>query len=94
MEKKIGRPKGAGTYNAKNSLDSYLNREVGKRMLSNGGIKVNKKRIIEEVANYCGVGWESVSRVKRNLVTPSLPVALKMAEYFGVKVEDIFEIDE
>lgn len=94
MEKKIGRPTGAGTFTAKNSLDNYINREVGKRMVANGGIRVNKKHIIEEVANYCGIGWETANRVKRNLATPSLPVALKMAEYFGVKVEDIFEIDE
>lgn len=80
------------TYKVKNSLDNLLNLEVGKRMFYNGGIKVTKKQVIGELAEYCGVGWENMNRIKRNIVTPSLPVALRIAEYFGKKVEEIFEI--
>jgi DNA-binding XRE family transcriptional regulator len=80
------------TYKVKNSLDNLLNLEVGKRMFYNGGIKVTKKKVIGELAEYCGVGWENMNRIKRNLVTPSLPVALRIAEYFDKKVEEIFEI--
>lgn len=79
-------------YSVVSNLDAFINKEVGKRMMSNGGIKVLKSDIIAEIAEYAGVGWENINRVKRNMVTPSLPVAMKIAEYFNVKVEDIFKI--
>lgn len=79
-------------YSVSNVLDSYINREVGSRMVANGGIKVLKADIIAEIAEFSGVGWENINRVKRNIVTPSLPVALKIAKYFKVNVEDIFKI--
>lgn len=79
-------------YNVTNCLDSYLNREVGNRMVSNGGIKVLKTDLIAEVAEHCGVGWENINRIKRNLSQPSLAVAIKIAEFFEVYVEDIFKI--
>ncbi len=75
-----------------NNLDNYLNKEVGKRMSTNGGEKVLKTDVIGEVAEFCGVGWENINRVKRGIVTPSLTVALRIAKYFNVNVEDIFEI--
>lgn len=78
-------------YNITNNLDSFIIREVGSRMAKTG-IKVNKKDIMNEIANYCGVGFENINRIKRGISQPSLGVALKMAEYFGEKVEDIFEI--
>ena len=81
-------------YSVVNYLDNYINKEVGKRMVINGGIRVLKGDIITEIAKYCGVGWENINRIKRGLVTPSLPVALKIAAYFDVKVEDIFTIKE
>lgn len=78
-------------YNVKNNLDSLINREVGKRM-ANSGIKVNKKDIMNEIASHCRVGYENINRIKRGLSQPSLGVALRIADYFNVKVEDIFEI--
>lgn len=80
------------SYSIENTLDNFINREIGKRMMSNGGVKVNKADIIAEIAEYAEVGWENVNRVKRGIVTPSLPVALKIAEYFNVSVHDIFKI--
>lgn len=74
-----------------NNLDNLINKEIGKRMSENGE-NVLKSDIIQEIANYCNVGWENINRVKRGIVTPSLPVALKIAEFFNVKVEDIFKI--
>jgi transcriptional regulator with XRE-family HTH domain len=75
-----------------NILDSFINKEVGKRMTHNGGLKVLKSDIIAEIADFCGVSWEHVNRIKRGLTDPSLPLALKIAEYFNVHVEDIFKI--
>jgi DNA-binding XRE family transcriptional regulator len=79
-------------YTVESNLDSYINREVAKRTLSNGGKKVLKKDIIAELADYCGLTWEGMNRIKRELSLPSLPVALKIAEYFNESVENIFKL--
>ena len=79
-------------YKVSNVLDNHINREVGKRMAVNGGIRVLKNDIIGEIAKYCEVKPDAIKRVKRGIMTPSLPLALKIAEYFSVKVEDIFKI--
>lgn len=81
-------------YRVENTLDGFINREVGRRMLENGGIKVIKSDIIAEIAEFCGVGWDNINRVKRGIVTPSLPVALKIAKFFEVSVEEVFVIKE
>lgn len=78
-------------YKVENKLDLFINREIGRRMMGSG-IKVTKSHIINEVAIYCGVGKDNINRIKRNISQPSLAVSLKIAEYFNVKVEDIFKI--
>jgi DNA-binding XRE family transcriptional regulator len=80
------------SYSIDSCLDNYINREVGKRMSVNGGIKVTKKDIIAELAKYCGLTWEGINRIKRGMSLPSLPVALKIAEYFNENVENIFKL--
>jgi DNA-binding XRE family transcriptional regulator len=77
-------------YGVKNELDAYINREMGRRMMN--GVTVLKKDVMEDLADFCGVGFENIKRIKKNTSQPSLAVALKIAEYFEVKVEDIFKI--
>lgn len=75
------------------NVDNLINIEVGKRMSSTGE-KVRKFEIIEEIANYAGVGIDNINMIKRGVVTPSLPVAIKIASYFQLNVEDIFKVRE
>lgn len=79
-------------YTVKCELDRFINREVAKRMMANGGIKVLKKDIIAEVAEYCGLTWEGMNRIKRGMALPSLPVAFKIAEYFNEDIRNIFKL--
>lgn len=79
-------------YSVDNKLDSFIIKEVGKRM-ANTGIKVNKKDIMLEIAEHCCVGYENINRIKRKLSLPSLVVALKIADYFNTSVESIFHLD-
>ena len=74
-----------------NDLDNLINREIGRRMAVNG-IKVLKSDIIAELAETAGVGWDNVNMIKRGMVTPSLPVAIKIAQYFDLTVEDVFKL--
>lgn len=85
-------PKVKLPYNVSNSLDSYLTRELGERM-ARTGIRMYKENIMEDVARHSGVGVENIKRISRNVAQPSLGVAIKIADYFEVKVEDIFKID-
>lgn len=78
-------------YNVVNNMDEFIIKITGERMASNGE-RVTKKEIYHEVANYCGVGWENIRRINRNVSQPSLAVALKISNYFKVPVEDIFKI--
>ena len=74
-----------------NNLDSLINREIGKRMATNG-IKVLKSDVMAEIAETAGVGWDNINMIKRGMVTPSLPVAIKIAHYFNLTVEDVFKL--
>ena len=74
-----------------NDLDNLINREIGRRMATNG-IKVLKSDIVAEIAETAGVGWDNVNMIKRGIVTPSLPVAIKIAQYFDLTVEDVFKL--
>lgn len=78
-------------YEVENKLDLFIMKEVGYRM-SKSGEKVMKKDVMNDLATYCEVGFENIKRIGRNSSQPSLGVALKMAEFFKVKVEDIFVI--
>lgn len=35
---------------------------------------------------------QTINSIEKNKYIPSLPVALNLAKYFGVKVEDIFQL--
>lgn len=80
-------------YEVTNNLDEYIIRETGARMAKTG-IKYYKEYIIADLAKYAGVTKENIKRINRSNAQPSLGVAIKIAEYFNVKVEDIFRISE
>lgn len=85
-------PKTKLPYDVVNNLDKYLTRELGSRM-ARTGLKFFKENIMSEVAEHAGVGLDNIKRINRNIAQPSLGVALKIADYFKVNVEDIFKID-
>lgn len=80
-------------FSVESNVDNLINMEIGKRMSVTGN-KVLKSEVIKDIAEYAGVGLDNIQMVKRGVVTPSLPVALKIAEYFNLKVEDVFKITE
>ncbi|UUV46836.1 hypothetical protein [Bacillus phage vB_BanS-Thrax4] len=80
-------------YQITNKLDSYIVRETGRRMAESGE-RVTKGKIMEEIAVHSGVGLESVKLINRNVSQPSLVVALRMADYFDTRVENIFDVLE
>lgn len=48
----------------------------------------------QEFGACVGVSRQTISLIERGDYSPSVTLALKIAKYFGVKVEDIFEYEE
>lgn len=48
--------------------------------------------IEDDLANYCQVSRETIQMIKRMVNQPSLALGIKMAEYFGVPVEELFKL--
>lgn len=48
----------------------------------------------EEFANKCGVTRQTIISIEQGKYIASLPLALKMAQIFNVKVEDLFTLSE
>ena len=46
----------------------------------------------EELANMVGVTRQTIISIEKNKYTPSLPLALKLANVCNVKVEDLFSL--
>lgn len=47
-----------------------------------------------ELADAIGVSRQTIIAIEKGTYKPSLEVALKMASHFGVKVEDVFQLDD
>lgn len=53
-----------------------------------------KKDISQSVlAEQVGVSRQTIHSIERGKYVPSTVLALKIAKYFGVKVEEIFELE-
>jgi len=48
----------------------------------------------EELAKAVGVTRQTIIAIEKGRYLPSLPLALKIAKYFGLPVEEIFVLDD
>ncbi len=48
----------------------------------------------KELADEVGLSRQSVNSIELCKFNPSVITALKIAEFFGVKVEDVFRLEE
>lgn len=54
-----------------------------------------KKRISQgDLAEKIGISRQSVHAIETGKICPSTAIALKIARYFKVEVEDIFTLDD
>ena len=47
-----------------------------------------------DMGRLVGVSRQTISMIERGDYSPSVTLALKIAKYFGVHVEDIFQYEE
>ncbi len=64
--------------------------------LDNHIAKLRSKRKIsqQQLADLIGVSRKTISTVETGRFTPSVVIALKLAKYFEVPVESIFQLEE
>lgn len=57
-------------------------------------LRKKKKISQEELANEVGVTRQTITSIETGKYTASLPLAFKIAKYFGLMIEDIFEMED
>ena len=46
-----------------------------------------------DLAQVLGVSRQTINSIETGRYTPSLPMAIALARFFGMKVEEIFHVD-
>ena len=57
-------------------------------------LRAEKEISQQTLADEVGISRQTVNSIERGKFNPSVRTALKMAEYFGVTVEDAFQLKE
>ena len=52
-------------------------------------MRLEKGKSLLEVQKETGLAHQNISRWERNLVTPSIDACVKLAEYYGVSLEEL-----
>ena len=52
-------------------------------------IRLEKEKSLSEVQQGTGLSHQNISRWERNLVMPSIDACVKLAEYYGVSIEEL-----
>jgi putative transcriptional regulator len=54
-------------------------------------LRIEKGLAQGELAEAMGVSRQTINSIENERYTPSLPLALALARYFGVRVEEMFD---
>jgi putative transcriptional regulator len=54
-------------------------------------LRMSKSLAQGELAEAMGVSRQTINSIENERYTPSLPLAMALARYFGVKVEEMFD---
>lgn len=74
------------------NLAKILINKVAEHLVNTGEV-LNITAFEKDMASYCGIHIQSVRQLKVGILSScSLPVAIKMAEFLDVKVEDLFYV--
>lgn len=57
-------------------------------------LRAEQKISQSELAEAIGVSRKTISTIEVGRFTPSTVISLKLARYFGVPVEDVFQLSE
>ena len=54
-------------------------------------LRMQRRLAQGQLAETMGVSRQTINSIENNRYTPSLPLAMALARYFGVKVEEMFD---
>ena len=57
-------------------------------------LRKQRKLSQEELANHVGVTRQTITSLEVGKYTASLPLAHKLARYFGLAIEDVFDFSD
>jgi putative transcriptional regulator len=80
-------------------MSSVLGIKAELRMRDKVGNHVKEYRLRrglsqEELAKRVGVSRQSINSIERGRYVPSLPLALRIARFFGCSTDELFELEE
>jgi transcriptional regulator with XRE-family HTH domain len=79
-------------YMTKNNLKHYMGIMLSKRMLQEGGERTTVSQLVREMAEYCDLSTDYINGLRQNMGQPSVAVALKICEFIGCSVEEMFQL--
>ena len=63
--------------------------EIGQRIKS---LRIEKGVTQEELASHLGLSYQAVSKWENNVSTPDIQLLPLLSVYFGVTIDDLFEM--
>lgn len=85
-------PKTMLTYTTINNLSERILKVQKDYIPLKRGETLRIGKITEDIARHCGVGTDAIDKVKLHINQPSLPLAMKIAEYFKCRPDEIFTL--
>ena len=80
------------TYTTVNNLGERILQMQKDYILKTSGDTILIGEILKEIGKHCGVSADAIDKVKMHINQPSLPLALKICEYFKCRPDDIFTL--
>jgi len=84
-------PKVKLPYSTENNIRELITKRQGELMAKTGESH-SQKDILNHLANKCEVSIESIKSIMKQNSQPSLPLAMAIADYFEVSIEEIFKL--
>lgn len=80
-------------YRTVNNLEELiLKKKI--ELTQSQGVAYTKKDVMQIIGDHVGLQEGGIKRIAYNRAEPSLKVAIKLAEYFEMTVEEMFKIIE
>jgi DNA-binding XRE family transcriptional regulator len=80
-------------FRAVSKLDKII-KDYIKKVSIQENRDITIQEVMEILGEYCNCSWTSIKQVKDRNMQPSIAIALRMAQFFELSVEDIFEVEE
>lgn len=84
-------PKVKLPYSTENNIRELITKRQGELMAQTGESH-SQKDIMIHLADACEVSLESIKSIMKQNSQPSLPLAMAIADYFNVSIEEIFKL--